>query len=63
MITEEGFILIADDIRFRSSPDVFLGYLLWAAGSFRESYVLSLSPIPANDTWVDTKLVTECLAR
>ncbi|KAJ7201603.1 endoglucanase [Mycena pura] len=44
------------------NSDVFLGYVGWAAGNFYVGYVLSELPALQGTTWVDTPLVSTCMA-
>ncbi len=41
---------------------VFLGYVGWAAGNFYQGYALGEVPTYTNGQWVDTSLVSSCLA-
>lgn len=45
------------------NPDVFLGYIAWAAGSFSTSYVLSLTPTKKDGKYVDNALTTQCVVK
>lgn len=40
----------------------YLGMLGWGAGSFDDTYVLSLSPKQNGATWTDKPLLTKCIA-
>jgi len=42
--------------------DVYLGWIGWAAGSFPQSYPLSLTPTFANGVWTDTEILNNCVA-
>jgi hypothetical protein len=42
--------------------DVFLGWIGWAAGSFSTSYELSLVPTNNGGNWVDTGILSSCVA-
>lgn len=47
------------------NADVYLGYLGWAAGSFEETYILSLIPTGSDtdpDKMIDQPLITKCFA-
>ena len=44
------------------SSSVFLGYVGWAAGNFYQGYVLGEVPTYSNGQWIDTSLVSTCLA-
>ena len=44
------------------NSDVYLGMLGWAAGSFDNTYVLSLTPTQSGSTWTDQPLLTKCFA-
>ncbi|KAI7781234.1 cellulase [Diaporthe eres] len=45
------------------NSDVFLGYVIWAAGSFKSSYELSMTPSVKGEYWKDIPLLTQCVAR
>ncbi|KAG8157056.1 hypothetical protein KVR01_013046 [Diaporthe batatas] len=45
------------------NSDVFLGYVIWAAGSFRSSYELSMTPFVQDNYWEDVPLLTKCVSR
>ncbi|KAI9730433.1 MAG: hypothetical protein M1834_005943 [Cirrosporium novae-zelandiae] len=45
------------------NPDVYLGYIGWAAGSFDSNYTLSETPTHSGNTWIDTLIVSSCLKR
>lgn len=44
------------------NSDVYLGILGWAAGSFDDTYILTLSPTEDGGTWTDKPLLTKCFA-
>lgn len=44
------------------NTDVFLGWLGWSAGSFDSTYELDLTPTKNGNSWVDTQLMTDCIA-
>lgn len=44
-----------------ANSDVFAGYIGWAAGSFDQSYALTLTPTYSNGVWTDQPLLTQCL--
>lgn len=50
-------------LRFSDNSDVFLGYVIWAAGSFRTSYELSMTPSVQGNYWEDVPLLTKCVSR
>jgi endoglucanase len=41
--------------------DVYLGWVGWSAGNFDTDYVLSEVPVQNGNSWVDQKLVTQCI--
>ncbi|KAI1097484.1 glycoside hydrolase family 5 protein [Jackrogersella minutella] len=43
------------------NSDVFMGLVVWGAGSFDTSYVLSLTPSKQNGRLVDSQLMTQCV--
>ncbi len=45
-----------------NNADVYLGWTGWAAGSFDQSYVLSLTPTKSGSTWTDQPLLSQCVA-
>ncbi|GME60353.1 Metallo-beta-lactamase domain [Neofusicoccum parvum] len=44
------------------NTDVFVGWVGWSAGSFDSSYELTLTPTWNGNSWVDTSLMTDCVA-
>ena len=44
------------------NSDVYLGVLGWAAGSFDDTYILTLSPTQEGGKWADKPLLTKCFA-
>jgi hypothetical protein len=56
------FLLVLANNCFSDNSDVYLGWVGWAAGSFDQSYELTLTPTDEGDSWKDTSLMTECIA-
>ncbi|KAE8452904.1 Endoglucanase EG-II [Mollisiaceae sp. DMI_Dod_QoI] len=46
-----------------ANSDVYLGYVGWSAGSFDQTYVLTMTPTGQGNNMQDTSLVKACLAR
>ncbi|RDX54717.1 endoglucanase [Lentinus brumalis] len=54
---------MCEQVAFQNAnSDVFLGYVGWAAGNFYQGYALGEVPTYTNGQWVDTSLVSSCLA-
>lgn len=51
----------AQNTFLNQNSDVFLGYIGWGAGSFSNSYVLSLTPTEQNGKFVDNALCSQCV--
>lgn len=55
--------MLTDIFCSSDNADVFLGYVIWAAGSFKSSYELSMTPSIRGDYWEDVPLLTQCVVR
>lgn len=44
-----------------ANTDVFIGFVGWGAGSFDESYILSLTPLGEVGSYTDNKLMKQCI--
>jgi len=54
--------LCAETAFLNDNPDVFLGYIGWAAGSFDQTYVLGETPVKGSDgKYVDNELTAQCI--
>ncbi|KAH9989301.1 glycoside hydrolase family 5 protein [Xylariaceae sp. FL0662B] len=51
----------AQNTFINENPDVFVGLVAWAAGSFDTSYILALTPSEQKGGLVDTKLMLQCV--
>ena len=62
--TESCVDYLKQELGFLSkNSDVFLGYTAWAAGSFDDSYELSLTPTQNGNSWEDTMLVSQAVTQ
>lgn len=69
MISESGASLdescmekfCAQNAYINDNSDVFIGFVSWGAGSFPQTYVLTLTPSGSAGSYTDNKLMTECV--
>ena len=45
------------------NSDVFVGFVGWGAGSFKSDYILTLTPEWSDGSYIDNKLMKECIIK
>lgn len=51
----------AQNAAINANSDVYIGYMAWTAGSVNTDYILDLAPTSTGTTWVDQKMVVQCV--
>ncbi|KAE9373892.1 glycoside hydrolase family 5 protein [Stipitochalara longipes BDJ] len=51
----------AQNAAINANSDVYIGYMAWTAGSVNTDYILDLAPTLTGTTWVDQKMVVQCV--